>query len=1066
MNPNAITGLASKLNTPEIIDKFIKIEKRKVIPIEKRAEEKIKELESWDAVRVELEKLHGIIKDLTSNDLWEAKKVDVSDPTVISATVTRRAKPGKHKIAVDSVALAHQITSQGFETPEVNVGQGKIQIRVGNEVDSSPYDVRINDSNNTLEGVKDAINDSGADVEAFVIKTGSAEKPYQLMLTSKNTGEEGRIHIKVDLSEGTVEPPSYDSSFEETSTWKGLRGTEPQTIRRGAGASTPITGVVGNYEGQEDKTYTFTATQAGTVNSEQGVIINWDDGQGNTGTFELNKFNYTPGRPIPFADGLSVLFSDGEVVTGDSFKVQAFAEKSDFMWWLTPEQRASTFAQPTDWAYKDSRGGLQVKGKYEGEDDQYVIFRVEGSGQVGGPSELYLHYEFTETGETGKLNIAHPYLGEEVDPSALESATAFDYVDGEGLFDLVFKTVGGNPRQLAIAQGLTIEVPPGILRDGDTTVLELKAPVPDTLWWLPEDQRGITGEIDQNLSWEPYLDDEGNPVGQPNVADGLLSALGEISTSAINISGYYTEDLPTTYTFEVLKEGSVGITRVLEVEWTDDFGNSGILDFGEGYDPEKQALDFGAGLKVNLGKGKLVEGDTFTIDTRTATVQKPQDAVLRLGASELGGGIEIRRPTNTIDDIIEGVELELLSSSEDPVTITVSGDTDKARESLRDFVEAYNAMNATILEVTKFDPGTNTAAPLLSDRNLANFQNEIANTTISSVAGLPKSTNMLFSIGLRLDDKGNMSLDESKLNEKISDDFGTVADLFRNAGESDNPSITFVGMSEKTAVNPTGYAVDIQQAATRGTYVGERLPEVLEVNETNDQIIVVANGRSSEPIEIRQGSFTPEGLAKEIQNKLQNDKVLGQRRIQVTTTEDNRLKFISGNYGSRSTISIEPVEDKDIDSLGLLYGESTQGLDVVGTIDGVEAQGRGQLLSGSEGTDMEGLRLFVTLNEEQVTDRAEGQVIITRGIGEQLDMLLKKLSDPITGDIKTVTKDIAQQAENFNQQIKRLNERIEEKRSRLQIKFAKLESTMGRLNAEKDYLGKQLDQLGGGKGDK
>ena len=47
-----------------------------------------------------------------------------------------------------------------------------------------------------------------------------------------------------------------------------------------------------------------------------------------------------------------------------------------------------------------------------------------------------------------------------------------------------------------------------------------------------------------------------------------------------------------------------------------------------------------------------------------------------------------------------------------------------------------------------------------------------------------------------------------------------------------------------------------------------------------------------------------------------------------------------------------------------MYDAKT-GEDVVGTIDGIEATGRGRLLVGADGSEG-GLRLFVTLPEDQV----------------------------------------------------------------------------------------------------
>ena len=110
---------------------------------------------------------------------------------------------------------------------------------------------------------------------------------------------------------------------------------------------------------------------------------------------------------------------------------------------------------------------------------------MEGNGQVGGPSRLKLHYEFTETGEKGSLNIGYPYLdaaGKGEGP--FDQATAFDSEDGEELFDLEFTKKGRrDPKRLPIGNGLFVEVNPTVLRDGDSTDVDVIAPVSEDMWW-------------------------------------------------------------------------------------------------------------------------------------------------------------------------------------------------------------------------------------------------------------------------------------------------------------------------------------------------------------------------------------------------------------------------------------------------------------------------------------------------------------------------------------------------------------------------------------------------------
>ena len=1068
LNPNAITGLGSKLNTREIVDRFMAIEQRRIKPVEARKEQKVSELEAWEAVKSELNKLQGVTEALDKFEIWEARKVETSDPDVIVPKARKDSVPGRHSVIVESVALSHQITSQGFESDTTRIGTGKVQIKVGNDEDELPITINLAEGKDTLVDLKKAINNSDANVEAYIAKT-HGDTPYRLLLTSNLNGEKGRISIDVNLQGGEVEAPSYENTYEKTASWKGFDVKTPEaTSGAGFGGSTNIVEVGGTYDGEEDNVFTFQVVRSGMIPSDSGVLIGWKDKNGREGEIEINKFNYIPGSPLDITDGLKLLISDGEVVAGDTFTVDVNAEKSDLLWWLSDAERAPKISQPSDWSSKASEGGVRVVGTYDGAEDDTVVFRVEGNGQVGGPSPLKLHYEFSESGEKGSVNIGEPYLGDVGKGGPFDKATAFDSEDGEELFDLEFSKKGKrDPKRLPLGHGLFIEVNPSVLRDGDTTDVDLIAPTSEDMWWSDEEHRGVSNKVDVLAKWQTYAEyegiDDGKDTSSLSVSDGIGGLAGRISNASIEVSGKYEPDVAKTYTFVVDKRGSVGITRELKLRWEDTFGDTGTVEVGEGYVPGTPVL-FAEGLKVALGKGDLYEDDSFTISTETSTVRLAQDLVLRLGASRSGEGLEIRRSENEANDVIPGLDLEFFSPSKKPVIVSVLGDTEVAKERIYDFVDAYNTFQATAKEMSKFDKSTNTAAPLLSDRNLAQMVNEIATTTIATVSGLPQSTNMLFSIGLKIDDSGLMSIDEKKLNEKIVDTFSDVANLFRSHGKTDNPGVSFLGMTEETRVNPTGYRVDISNTAKRGFYLGTPLNGTIRIDDTNNILVVKMNGRVSDPIELRKDVYTPGSLAKTLQNRLMEDKVLGRRGIQVRE-EEGRLKIVSSTYGSNSTIDVEAGSGMDLASLGLVDGISTAGEDVAGSIGNVEAKGRGQLLAGAEDSNTEGLRIFVTLGENDLLDEEEATVKISKGVAVKLGDKLSKLNDPLGGNVKRATDDITGQMSSFDEQIKRLNKRAESKRSRLQNKFAKLDSTMGRLKSQQSYISQQLSAMGGGKKD-
>jgi len=275
------------------------------------------------------------------------------------------------------------------------------------------------------------------------------------------------------------------------------------------------------------------------------------------------------------------------------------------------------------------------------------------------------------------------------------------------------------------------------------------------------------------------------------------------------------------------------------------------------------------------------------------------------------------------------------------------------------------------------------------------------------------------------------------------------------------PELTnFLGMTEKTRVNPSGYRVDVSNAAKRGFYLGTPLPGIIKVDETNNVLIIKNNSRVSDPIELRKDNYTLGSLAKTIQNRLMEDKALGRRKLQVRE-EEGRLKIISGTFGNSSTIDVEPGPDKDLSSLGLTDGISTPGEDVAGSIGNVEATGRGQLLVGAKDSNTDGLRLFVTLSEDDLVDEQEATVNISKGVAVKLGHKLDKLNDPLDGNVKRATDDITGQMKSFDEQISLLNKRADTKQTRLQRKFAKLDSTMGRLKSQQSYMTQQLSAMSG-----
>jgi len=249
---------------------------------------------------------------LTSRASFEMSSISVSDEDVLTAEATSAASPGTFILNVDALALNHQIASQGFEDADsTSIGTGTVQISVG---DGSATTLTIDSTNDTLTGLKNAINEANIGVTATIVDDGTSKNPYRLVLTADKTGKKNAINFTASLSGGTA-PDFATAVFDDVET-DGISADSTSTIAKGATAA---------YSGNQNKTYTFTVAGAGVQTVGAGdITINWTDGT-NSGTIVVSEADTEVALTGDGADGLKLSFGAGDLKAGDTFAVQAFA---------------------------------------------------------------------------------------------------------------------------------------------------------------------------------------------------------------------------------------------------------------------------------------------------------------------------------------------------------------------------------------------------------------------------------------------------------------------------------------------------------------------------------------------------------------------------------------------------------------------------------------------------------------------------------------------------------------------------------------------------------------------
>jgi flagellar hook-associated protein 2 len=152
--------------------------------------------------------------------------------------------------------------------------------------------------------------------------------------------------------------------------------------------------------------------------------------------------------------------------------------------------------------------------------------------------------------------------------------------------------------------------------------------------------------------------------------------------------------------------------------------------------------------------------------------------VLLLGGPQATNPILVTSASNTLTSLIPGVTLNLVSASEAPVTVSVSQNVDGILEKLRTFVSSYNAVVTRIDDLTNFNAETNQRGVLLGDATVALVRDRLFRAVTGTYAGGAAPISRLSSIGFRIENGGQLALDEERFREAYAADPAAVEALF------------------------------------------------------------------------------------------------------------------------------------------------------------------------------------------------------------------------------------------------------------------------------------------------
>jgi flagellar hook-associated protein 2 len=195
------SGLGSGLDTSAIISQLVALERIPIQQLQGQRSEQQAKLSLIGTFKGLVRDLQTEAKKLSKLSTFASYDVTPSQEGVASFGATGSAAAGSHTLEVTRLAAVDRWAFDGVADPTTQLATGAGE-SISFSVAGQLYDVAIAEDASSLEEIAAAINGSeaGSAVEATIVNSGTTASPsYQLVLTSKNSGEANRI---ANLSNG------------------------------------------------------------------------------------------------------------------------------------------------------------------------------------------------------------------------------------------------------------------------------------------------------------------------------------------------------------------------------------------------------------------------------------------------------------------------------------------------------------------------------------------------------------------------------------------------------------------------------------------------------------------------------------------------------------------------------------------------------------------------------------------------------------------------------------------------------------------------------------------------
>ncbi len=202
----SFSGLGSGIDFSKLTDAILAERSRPISQLQSRSSQLSKRNDAYKQLNTKLATLTEAANALTSQDLGNGRLASSTATDKVTASAAASAATGTFSLSVTRLASSLTQSSRVYAATTTAVLAGgattaTFELRLGGATEGT--EITIDATNNTLAGLRDAINAANAGVTATIVATDVAGTQNKLVLTSAATGSTGRVELVETTATGT-----------------------------------------------------------------------------------------------------------------------------------------------------------------------------------------------------------------------------------------------------------------------------------------------------------------------------------------------------------------------------------------------------------------------------------------------------------------------------------------------------------------------------------------------------------------------------------------------------------------------------------------------------------------------------------------------------------------------------------------------------------------------------------------------------------------------------------------------------------------------------------------------